>query len=267
MTTRWGLAVREAMPGGTSRTFRCQQGDATVFLKLTPDPRPAAREAGALHTWRACSHLVTLLDTDLDSAALLLAAIHPGTALSSHATQPPPTAIAALLGALRTEWTGSLPPLDTLLERVDFLFALTRRRRDGTPAAVHVSDRLLRRCQDHARGLAATGDRGLVHGDLHPANVLESGPHRSLVAIDPRPCLGDPDFDAVNWVVGGIRSESDVRHRIAEPATLVPGMDPVRVLAWTRALAVALAVPRLCRGVHDMTTKTLLDLARNIPAQ
>ncbi|OUC96640.1 hypothetical protein CA984_14275 [Streptosporangium minutum] len=47
----------------------------------------------------------------------------------------------------------------------------------------------------------AAGPAGLVHGDLHPGNVLDGGP-RGLVVIDPRPCVGDPAFDAVDWVLG-----------------------------------------------------------------
>lgn len=40
----------------------------------------------------------------------------------------------------------------------------------------------------------------LLHGDLTPANVLDGGSARGLVAIDPAPCLGDPAFDAVDLV-------------------------------------------------------------------
>jgi streptomycin 6-kinase len=41
----------------------------------------------------------------------------------------------------------------------------------------------------------------LLHGDLHLGNVLDGGPSRGLVAIDPKACLGDPCFDAVDYVV------------------------------------------------------------------
>ena len=51
----------------------------------------------------------------------------------------------------------------------------------------------------------------LLHGDLTPVNVLDGGPERGLVAIDPAPCLGDPDFDAVDlvfWRADGHRDRS-----------------------------------------------------------
>jgi streptomycin 6-kinase len=45
-----------------------------------------------------------------------------------------------------------------------------------------------------ARTLAHAGPTALVHGDLHFANILVA--EGRLVAIDPRPCWGDPAFDA-----------------------------------------------------------------------
>ncbi len=45
---------------------------------------------------------------------------------------------------------------------------------------------------------ASTGDYGLVHGDLHLSNILDGGPARGLVAIDPRPSCGDRTWDAID---------------------------------------------------------------------
>jgi Aminoglycoside/hydroxyurea antibiotic resistance kinase len=51
--------------------------------------------------------------------------------------------------------------------------------------------------------LATESTRVLLHGDLHLANVLDGGPGRGLVAIDPRACTGDPCFDAVDYLLDG----------------------------------------------------------------
>ncbi|WP_196449408.1 hypothetical protein [Planomonospora sp. ID82291] len=82
-----------------------------------------------------------------------------------------------------------------------------------------------------------------------------AGGERGLVVIDPRPSVGDPAFDAVDWVLGGGAA------RAQETAARL-GLDTGRVLAWCRALAVAVAASRLARGRHDTETALLLDLAQ-----
>lgn len=67
------------------------------------------------------------------------------------------------------------------------------------------------RCSSEARQLArelAIDDRegALLHGDLHPGNVLDGGT-RGLVAIDPRSCVGDPAFDVVDWVFWNVDAD------------------------------------------------------------
>ena len=68
-----------------------------------------------------------------------------------------------------------------------------------------------------------------MHGDLHPGNVLRGGPGRGVVAIDPRPCLGDPAFDAVDWVLAGGGGEAAVQNRIDRLAGYLDEVDADRV--------------------------------------
>ncbi|WP_380283367.1 aminoglycoside phosphotransferase family protein [Kitasatospora purpeofusca] len=247
---RWGLAVRAAGGGGTARVFRCERlaDGAAVWLKLTPDPAVAGQEAAALRAWRGVPSVVRLLEADAGAGALLLADVAPGTALRERGWRT--AEVAGLLGALRSVPVAgvALPPL---AERVEFLFGLTGRRAPGVPTA-------------DARALARelTGDGApvaLVHGDLHPANVLlgPDGP----VAIDPRACLGDPDFDLVDWALDGVTDRAALTARIGELAALVPGADADRVLAWCRATAVVIAAPRLVAGRRDAGTLFLRELA------
>jgi streptomycin 6-kinase len=56
-------------------------------------------------------------------------------------------------------------------------------------------------CYGQARELASNGPEGLIHGDLHLSDVLRAGRSRGLVAIDPRPGVGDPTFDAIDWTL------------------------------------------------------------------
>jgi len=80
--------------------------------------------------------------------------------------------------------------------------------------------------------LASTGERTLLHGDLHPGNVLRS-PHGWKV-IDPQPAAGDPAYDA----------EPVLRRALDGGAVgLIPnlvdemGLPEDRTIAWAKVRA------------------------------
>ncbi|GGK74772.1 aminoglycoside O-phosphotransferase [Planomonospora parontospora subsp. parontospora] len=267
LAVRWDLEVTGVVPhGNTSRAFRVRRADGSAgFLKLTPEPAICAAEALALRAWAGSPHVVRLIDADEGAGALLLEAVEPGTPVSGLAVPPSPDQVSALLRSLRVkEVPAGLPPLR---ERVEFLFDLTRRRLRSGPTAgdggaaeaaglLRTAEHLLDRSLSAALALSGDGSTGLVHGDLHPGNVLDGGA-RGLVVIDPRPSVGDPAFDAVDWVLGGGAAH-------AEETVARLGQDTGRVMAWCRALAVAVAVPRLARGRHDAETALLLELAGGV---
>lgn len=85
-------------------------------------------------------------------------------------------------------------------------------------------------------------------------------PRGRLVAIDPRPAWGDPDFDAVDWVLEGVSTHEALRERTALLADLVPGLDADRVHAWAHALGALLAAPAARAGHDDARTRFLLGL-------
>lgn len=247
LAERWGLRVRAAGGGGTARVFRCTDGaGATVWLKLTPDRRVAAEEEAALRAWAGLPSVVRLLAHDDATGALLLAGVAPGTTLRQRTWRP--EEVAGLLSALRSVPVDAVA-LPSPAERVDFLFGLTERRAPGiVPASARAS----------ALALASDGPLALVHGDLHPGNVLD-GPD-GPVAIDPRATLGDPDFDLVDWVLDAVTSRAGLDRRSAALCALVPGSDPARVLAWCRAVAPIVAAPRLAAGRADAGTAFLAEL-------
>lgn len=278
---RWELEPVAQLGGGTSRVVVSRRaGDATVYLKLTPDPAVATQEAGALRLWDGCCRTPALLAADPARGALLLAEVAaPGGGAAPVLSGAGPVRlprVAEVLSALRTRAPGPRSPLPSLSRRVDFVFDLTRRRlaaagdggapmkrsggsggfgEDLVPAA------LVDACHRTAATLAASGPALLVHGDLHAGNVLDAGARRGFVAIDPRPSVGDPDFDAVDWALDGITSDDALRERIRTLAELVPGLDGDRLLGWCRACAVVIAGPRAARGRDDEATRWLLTLA------
>ncbi|MEV5159975.1 aminoglycoside phosphotransferase family protein [Streptomyces sp. NPDC053728] len=262
LATRWGLSLVAAGGGGTSRVFHCFRGDtdASAWLKLTPEPGIAREEAEALRRWADTPSVVTLLGQDLAVGALLLEDVEPGAQVRHRAWNL--AEVAALLRDLRAAAPapGEHSVLQPLSHRIDFVFDLTDRRLTAADVNDPAASTMLRQARAAALELAADGPVGLVHGDLHPANVL-SGPDARMVAIDPRPAWGDPDFDAVDWVLEGAADFSVLEQRIGELAELVPGQSPQRVLGWCRALSALIAVPRMCAGRDDAETRFLVSLA------
>lgn len=264
LAVRWELDLVASGGGGTSRVFRCLQRDtgASVWLKLTPEPLIAREEAEALRAWADVPSVVTLLAADLAAGALLLENVEPGVPVRQLAWNAPE--VAALLRDLRVSppGPGKHSVLRPLSHRIDFLFDLTERRLAAARANGVVAPTVLGQARAAALELAASGPVGLVHGDLHPGNVL-SGPDARMVAIDPRPTWGDPDFDAVDWVLEGVADSAGLEQRVEELAALVPGMSPRRVLDWCRALTTLIAVPRMCGGRDDAETRFLMALAED----
>lgn len=220
LTKRWDLTVVRHLPGGTSHTLLCHRcGTTPVVLKLTPDPEVAVEEHAALAAWASSPRMVALLDADLTEGALLLEGLEPGTPARD---QPAPPVV-DLLNALH------LPPVDgfrPLRSRVDYVFDLLRRRRPDDLEDVE---------RGRKAALALADDPvppKLLHGDLHQENVLHAGP-RGLVAIDPRPCVGDPATDAVDFAFEG----PNLRDRIE---ALSGAVDGDRLFAWCQAFAVFL---------------------------
>jgi streptomycin 6-kinase len=259
----WGLELAEARSGGTSRVFLGRQhGTRPVVLKLTPDLSVASTEAIALCAWAATAYTPALLDADSRTGALLLERIEPGIRLSDQPRLPSFRKIAELLSGLRVAGDGAIAGLPALGERIDFLFALIGRRLRHPRVGALITPDLVARghllASDLARNAAVAG---LVHGDLHPGNVLTAGTAGGLVAIDPRPCAGDPAFDAVDWALGRATTMGEVGERIRRLCALMPGLDGTVLWQWCRATAVINAVQHLYRHPPGETTGLLLQLA------
>ncbi|MFD5023505.1 aminoglycoside phosphotransferase family protein [Streptomyces sp. NPDC058373] len=261
LADRWGLELLAAGGGGTSRVFRGRRREdgRAVWLKVTPDPGVAAEEAEALTAWERTPAVVGLLAADPGAGALLLDAVEPGTPVRGQGWEL--GRVGELLRQLReggpAEPPGEGSALRPLAHRVGLLFDLALRRAgpDGPAAEIR-----LRRARAQALELAASAPVGrLVHGDLHPGNVLH-GPDGSLVAIDPRPAWGDPDFDAVDWALDGVVGVDVLDERVGLLVELVPGLSADRLHGWVRALGALLAASAVRARRDDARTRFLLAL-------
>lgn len=205
LSESWGLEIGVPVGrGNTSLVLRCRRADGrAAILKLSPDAELATAEASALRAWSRSGRVPAVWGYDGAAGALLLEAIASELPLSEGGSDAGLAEVAALIGDLHrssagVEAHGSVP----LADRVEFIFDLwTRRYGRAAEVTEVVPLGRLHRGRELARGLARdTGAAVLLHGDLHPGNVLDGGSGRGLVAIDPRPCVGEAAFDAVDWV-------------------------------------------------------------------
>lgn len=97
----------------------------------------------------------------------------------------------------------------------------------------------------------------LVHGDFHQHNLLRHGGR--WVAIDPKPMLGEPEFDVATLLwnpIGSTVTRERVEHVIA--AFAARGLDPARMRAWGIIRGAYLSAP----GPDGRTHAQQLAVAR-----
>jgi streptomycin 6-kinase len=266
LADRWDLLIGEAIGrGNTSLVLRCRRADGRpAVLKLVPDSAIAAGEASALRAWAASGKAPLVWGFDEALGALLLEAMPSELPLAERATTVGAEVVVDLISALHRCGMplpgGGVVPLS---ERVDFVFEhwVERQAQRGEAATAVVPLQMLHRGHELARELAgSSGVEVLLHGDLHPGNVLHGGSERGLVAIDPRPCVGDPAFDAVDWVFWGADDPREWPQRGRDLAARL-GIDPGRLWAWCVALAPLLAAATATRQADRQRAEALLTLA------
>ena len=104
------------------------------------------------------------------------------------------------------------------------------------------------------------GDAVLLHTDLHAGNVLaaERGP---WLAIDPKPCVGDPACDATQHIFNGVFVEGADAGALASPMARLLDLDLDRILLWLFARAVGASPYRAGMAGLARTLYSLLTLA------
>ena len=256
LADRWDLAIGEALePGAVSVVLRCRWADGTpAVLKLSPDRELLAAQTGMLGLFAASGRVPAVLAADGD--AVVLEEILPGTLAEDLPAATLPALWADLLAALH-----SVPkqPVGLLRGRCEEFFARIGRRLAEPVIGARISEAAwalaMRRCE---RLLDTETGTVLLHGDLHLGNAL-AGP-RGLMAIDPKACLGDPCFDAVDLVVAGAGQEG-VAARCEAVATAC-GLDGDRLFAWSQVIAPLLAIAYLGNGGDETVIEELLAVSR-----
>jgi streptomycin 6-kinase len=243
LAERWGLELESLVRRGSiSVVIRCRTAEGRpAVLKISPERRRILDEAAALGRWQTV-HVPVVLAVDENAAALLIEAVEPGTPLVDCAAYPPMERLIALIGSLHRAGVPA-PSYESVAERTAYLFDSGTRNYERRPELVQlIPTELYERGRRLAMRLAGEGRATvLLHGDLTPANVVDGGEERGLVAIDPAPCLGDPAFDAVDLVLWRAEDEPTVALRAEQLAAGI-GAEPGRLLEWCCAFAAMIAL-------------------------
>jgi streptomycin 6-kinase len=271
LAERWALVLGEPFPSGNSSVaIRCSRaGGSGAVLKLSPDLPVVVEQLATLKLFRAGGRVPEVLAADADAGAVLLELIRPGT--RADLLEPPPTARqwADLLHALHVAAVPPGYPRD-LRAQCDGFFERIGRRVSDPQVGRRVSRADIERGAARCQVLVATQtEQVLLHGDLHLGNVIDGGPGRGLVAIDPRACIGDPCFDAVDYVLDGagrddpgpnFTGHDGIQARCAALAS-ASGLDAERLFEWCRAVAAVVAIGYLRRPEREKAVADLLALA------
>jgi streptomycin 6-kinase len=264
LSTEWSLTFGAPLPDGASSvTLSCRLQDGTAaVLKLSPDRDFLAEQVSMLR-WLAPSGRVPMV-LAVHPDGLLMEAIEPGTGADELPHPPTVGQWSQLLTALHSV---GVPPRFTrhLRARCEEFYARIGRRLADPRIGARISHATWNRAVDRCHHLLETDSAPvLLHGDLHLGNVLDGGPTRGLVAIDPKACVGDPCFDAVDYVLAAAGDPADhsaVTTRCQAFAD-THGLDPDRLHDWCRALAPVIAVSAITAPDNEPAVTELLALAR-----
>ncbi|GAA3257116.1 aminoglycoside phosphotransferase family protein [Dactylosporangium siamense] len=261
LASRWGLVLGELFESGASSlVMRCRWPDGTpAVLKLSPDRALLTKQVEMLRVFASSGRVPAVLSTDAEAGAMVLEEVLPGTEAEDMPTTSLPQLWGELLAALHTVAPPAQWPWD-LRGRCDEAFVRIGRRLSEPAIGARIDQaawqRSIRRCETL---LDTQATLVLLHGDLHLGNALDGGPSRGLVAIDPKACIGDPCFDAVDYVVAGAGHEG-VEARCQLVATAC-GLDGDRLYAWSRVIAPMVAIAHLTYGGPEPVIDELLALA------
>ncbi|MEY9776948.1 aminoglycoside phosphotransferase family protein [Arthrobacter sp. MW3 TE3886] len=258
---KWGMEPRAVCAGETGALVECVStaDGARYALKLSPDPTISEQEASALTYWANARTVVDLVDADANRGAILLHWLPDATELTEACSI---AEVSSLISDLYTP--NRTPPSNVprARERVEFVFELWDRRRRALPNSP-IDDAAWHRCHAAAIEMANDGD-WLLHGDLHPGNILRTGNGGRIVAIDPRPCIGDPAMDLTDLAMSGATSEAAIRSRCRQLADIADPIDPDRLWLWCRNFApiMAVSVARRAAGTANIIIMRTLASAR-----
>jgi streptomycin 6-kinase len=235
----WGVAIGERLSAGRF-SYVAFAGDDAVLKVVPVEDDEADHEADALELL-AGDGAVRLLRHDRRRRALLIERARPGDDASD---LPEDEAIRVAIAAAKRFWRPA------------------ERDRPFRWIGDHVP-RWLDNAGDHylvrqAKEIYATmhpDDATLIHGDFHHHNLLRHGD--AWVVIDPKPMVGDPEFDVPPFLwnpIGNLPERQSVERWIGAFADA--GLDANLIRKWAIVRGTYQGLP-LSRGLTAETTPAL----------
>lgn len=243
---KWGLVVSDPYPGlAYNWVAPAMRGEEPVVLKVFVPTEEAMREPLALKAI-AGRGAARLLDLDAANGAMLLERLVPGEMLVGHSD-----AVRVTCEVMQTLWHCSPPTVFPGL--ADWTRSL-----DG-PAAQGLPSSLLGRAHTLRESLLAGADKPvLLHGDLHPMNILSDG--AGWRAIDPKGIVGEPAFDCAAFLINRpstFREDLDLFARILK-------VERAKIYGWAFVYSLLSAVWTL--EDHDVLDRSAIAFAEFLEA-
>jgi streptomycin 6-kinase len=230
----WGLELGPQFPMA-KYSFAAPIGEDAV-LKIPPiEDDLADHEAAALAFWNG-DGAVRLLRHDPARRALLIERAQPGTDAS---TVPEEEAIAAAIAVGKRIWREppQSHPFRTIRDWVARWLPA-----DEVYELVPVARRIF--------GSMDIATRVVVHSDFHHYNLLRHGDR--WVAIDPKPFVGEPEFDIPAFLWNPIRGARSTRARTEARirAFADAGLDGDKIRQWAIVRGVCDGLPLTSSGTE-----------------
>lgn len=254
LTQRWSLTVGNPIDSDDVTcswvAHATRSDDARVVLKIGMPHMEARDEIAGLRFWKGHA-MVRLLEFDAPLNTMLLERCEPGASLRELSEEEQDVVIAGLLVRL---WrpVSAREEFRPLSEMIAFWRQETLNSEGEWTDAPLVREGL--RVFDEL--IQSTTTHVLLATDLHAGNVLRAQ-REPWLAIDPKPFVGDPAYDATQHLLNcRARLRHDAHGMIARFAELLD-VDDERVRRWTFARLAA--EPR-----DDWSDAALLDLAQRL---
>jgi streptomycin 6-kinase len=214
----WNVVLSRPF-GSLNYSYVAPAGDDAVLKVVPAHDEESIHEANALELW-AGDGAVRALRVDRSRRALLLERAWPGSDLAGLADA---TATAIAVDVARRLWRPAAVPFRWIGDHVPRWLEEAKPKSAG-------GRRLLGLARERYEQLAIRGDT-LVHGDLHHHNILNAGTR--YVAIDPKPMVGEPEFDVPPFLwnpTGSRMTREETERRLA--AFAQAGLDERRMRTW-----------------------------------
>lgn len=230
LARRWSLELER--PFETHIALVVPAGDRVLKVNF-PDAE-SEHEAHALERWNGVG-AVRVLDRDDELRALLVERLRPGRQLWA---LPDNEATETAADVLEQLWVPSGEPFRRLEdEAARWADELPGRRLDADVVDRAVA--FLREAGPTQR------ESVILHQDLHGGNVLES--ERGWLAIDPKPLVGEREFDVASLVRDRRPATKEAMERRLGYLVDRLSLDPERTRGWAIAHALAWDLPDSAR--------------------